>query len=495
MDAASQNSSFLLASLISGQGAGMSVGSASQAVDNTAESGGASFLSSLNQSTQELQFVAGSPAMPPDMDALLQAVNKLLAGNAATMGNELPLADGNGFAADMSNEDLLSFISQLQGEGAEALAEQLTSLLQGQAGGAAGNEDVLSSLQGEGTESLEGQLASLLQGRAGMSGSEVTAQEQHRQKVDALFAKVRQLIENTASSDPLSQLSQATMANIEVVDQLAAQSQLGDRRLLERLNAILPQQSQAAEAAKVDVNLRQPLAEPGLALVAENSDSVSNTVVARDLTTNAVVTPIPVLLERMVAASNGHQPNTDLSDWSESADVQASIAQLGKAIGSQANSVSRPVSSFIQAPLTAPQWQTEFSDKVMMMSRVASQGQNQVAEIRLNPAHMGPIEVRVVMKDDQASITFSAQHGVVRDAIETSLPRLREMFNNSGMMLADASVSEHSLQERQQQKQQSGSGEQYGRADSGVAANEQATLISQIDLSAMSSPMALDLYA
>jgi len=492
MDAGSQNNSFLLASLISGQGVGMSASVASQAIDNSTKPVNSSFLSSLNRSTQKLQPELVNPVNPLDMDGLLRAVNELLMGHAATTGSGLPLLEGQDLAAEMSNEDVLSLISQLQGPEAEALVGKLADLLQG-LGRPAGGAAVLPGLQGlAGTTGNESVLSSISQqqGQAGTVGSELSAQ-QRRQQVDALFSKIRQFIDNAASSDSLSQLSKTTVANIEAASQLAEQSQSGDRRLLEKLNAVLAQQSLTTEVAKAGVNLRQISTESGLTPMGDKSDSFSNPDTARDLFGKAVVTPMPVLLERMAAVSSERQLNSGILD---PMNTPVSFVQPGKADGLLANSEPRVVTSFIQSPLTAPQWQSEFSDKVMMMSRVAGQGQNQVAEIRLNPAHLGPIEVRVAMKDDQASIIFSAQHGVVRDAIEASLPRLREMFSNSGLMLADANVSEQSLQQRHKQDRNE-SGGQYANTDAGQSMNEQTELISQIDLSMISSSVALDLYA
>ncbi len=484
MDATSQNSTFLLAGLISGQGAGLSVGSAPQAFDNSAEFGGASFLTSLDQSNQALQFEPESPVMALDMDGLLQAINDLLAGQAATTGTKLPQLEGQEFAAEMTNEDLLSVISQLEGEGVEELVSQLASMLQVQ---------------------------------AGVAESKLSAQPS-KQQVDEVFAQIRQLFQNTASAqsllrqhpeksmtaEALLQQSQANLVNTEVVDQQAEQTKFAERRMAERLNSILPQPAQTVEAANIGENLKQSFIDPELVSTAarqrlESSDSFSNTQMTRDSVNNAVLSQSPILIDRMAAAvSNERQISADLSNWKDpdSSQNPVPMLDLGKGVSGGSRPAAAVMPAIIQTPLTAPQWQSEFSDKVMMMSRVAAgQGQNQVAEIRLNPAHLGPIEVRVSMKDDQASITFSAQHGVVRDAIESSLPRLREMFSNSGIMLADANVSEHSLQNRQQQNQQSGSNSQYGHAEAGSPLNEQNEFISQINLSAMSSSGSLDLYA
>ena len=46
------------------------------------------------------------------------------------------------------------------------------------------------------------------------------------------------------------------------------------------------------------------------------------------------------------------------------------------------------------------------------------------AEIRLNPANLGPMEVRIDLDNDQVSVAFTSRHAEVRDAVEQALPRL-----------------------------------------------------------------------
>lgn len=81
-----------------------------------------------------------------------------------------------------------------------------------------------------------------------------------------------------------------------------------------------------------------------------------------------------------------------------------------------------------------------------LASRVVWQtgGGTQHASLRLDPPELGPVEVRVSVKHDQAHVQFSAQHGVVREAIEDAIPRLRELLAQSGLNLADVNVSQHS---------------------------------------------------
>jgi flagellar hook-length control protein FliK len=68
----------------------------------------------------------------------------------------------------------------------------------------------------------------------------------------------------------------------------------------------------------------------------------------------------------------------------------------------------------------------------------------QSAEIQVNPPDLGPIEVRIQVNNDQASVSFGAAQPATREALESALPRLREMLSQQGLNLADANVSQHS---------------------------------------------------
>lgn len=73
----------------------------------------------------------------------------------------------------------------------------------------------------------------------------------------------------------------------------------------------------------------------------------------------------------------------------------------------------------------------------------------QSAELQVNPPELGPIEVRISVNNDQASVSFGALQPATRDALEAALPRLRELLSQQGLNLSDVNVSEHSqAQER-----------------------------------------------
>jgi flagellar hook-length control protein FliK len=88
-------------------------------------------------------------------------------------------------------------------------------------------------------------------------------------------------------------------------------------------------------------------------------------------------------------------------------------------------------------------WDGAIADRVMWMV----QGEQQFAKLRLNPPNLGPLEVRVTLNQDQASVSFLAQHAAVREALEAALPRLREMFDQQSLQLVRADVSDPGAQQ------------------------------------------------
>jgi len=97
----------------------------------------------------------------------------------------------------------------------------------------------------------------------------------------------------------------------------------------------------------------------------------------------------------------------------------------------------------LPSPVPHPRWQQELGER---MTWLAQRGEGvQSAEIKLNPAHLGPLEVRVSVDRDQTSIQFVSQHAAVREAIEAAVPKLREMFGQHHLNLADVNVSQQFL--------------------------------------------------
>lgn len=98
----------------------------------------------------------------------------------------------------------------------------------------------------------------------------------------------------------------------------------------------------------------------------------------------------------------------------------------------------------IDMPVTQRQWGNEFSQKITWM---ATQ-QDQHAELHLNPAQLGPLDVVIKVSGDQATAQFTSAHAAVRDVIEQSIPKLREMLADNGIMLGNTTVSDQAPREQ-----------------------------------------------
>lgn len=64
------------------------------------------------------------------------------------------------------------------------------------------------------------------------------------------------------------------------------------------------------------------------------------------------------------------------------------------------------------------------------------------AHIRVTPHDMGQIDVKLQLDGDRLHASFTSAHAEVRQALENSLPRLREMLGEQGLQLAQADVGQ-----------------------------------------------------
>lgn len=91
----------------------------------------------------------------------------------------------------------------------------------------------------------------------------------------------------------------------------------------------------------------------------------------------------------------------------------------------------------ISKPLNHPGWSKELGEQIVWMNNKAIP----TAEITMNPPHLGPISVRIDMNQDQATIMFTTQHAAVQEALEASIPKLREMLSDQQLNLVNVNVS------------------------------------------------------
>ncbi|WP_426113173.1 flagellar hook-length control protein FliK [Pseudomonas sp. DSP3-2-2] len=112
-----------------------------------------------------------------------------------------------------------------------------------------------------------------------------------------------------------------------------------------------------------------------------------------------------------------------------------------------------PTVPLINQPLAMHQsgWSEGVVDRVMYLS-----SQNlKSAEIQLEPAELGRLDIRVNMAtDQQTQVTFMSAHVGVREALENQMSRLRESFSQQGLGQVDVNVSDQNRGWQQQQQNQ-----------------------------------------
>lgn len=172
---------------------------------------------------------------------------------------------------------------------------------------------------------------------------------------------------------------------------------------------------------------------------------------------------LPLPLENMSLQNNTTQLSNMLQDamfkqqssTNSGAEIKAGDT-FSSALGSLATLNSDVKSGGETKPLLNSSLNTPFSQQAEWGEEVGSRikwmvnSQVQNAELKMNPAHLGPLEVKITLQNEQTTIVFTAQNSAVREALDSALPRLREMLGENGMNQVDVDVSEHSFAQQQQ---------------------------------------------
>ena len=82
-------------------------------------------------------------------------------------------------------------------------------------------------------------------------------------------------------------------------------------------------------------------------------------------------------------------------------------------------------------------WGQALGEKIVWMAA----GAQQSATLTLNPPNLGPLQIVLNVSNEQATASFFSAQPEVRQALEAAFPRLREMMNEAGIQLGQATVS------------------------------------------------------
>lgn len=99
----------------------------------------------------------------------------------------------------------------------------------------------------------------------------------------------------------------------------------------------------------------------------------------------------------------------------------------------------------VSTPVNNAAWPQQFGEKVVWMAK----NDQQTAQININPPQLGPVQITLNLNGDQATAVFASPHAEVRQAIENSMPQLREMLASAGISLGDTNVGANLAQHNQ----------------------------------------------
>lgn len=150
-----------------------------------------------------------------------------------------------------------------------------------------------------------------------------------------------------------------------------------------------------------------------------------------------------------------HSDTASAGQTAETKPDLSSITSTSQSPASQGGSThtnTLPATRLPAMPMSPgePGWTETLSERVRMSAGLSSQK----AQLQLKPPELGNVDIKVQMEGDRAHISFTAASATARDALETTLPRLRELLTGQGLNLGNVDIS--SGQQQQSGHQQNG---------------------------------------
>jgi flagellar hook-length control protein FliK len=152
---------------------------------------------------------------------------------------------------------------------------------------------------------------------------------------------------------------------------------------------------------------------------AARSDAEKNAVLLANASINRV-------------AADSALATTDETSNQQWSDHLSSSTNAGHVVRSSSVNTSLVLTQYVGTPA----WQNEVATQVAWLVR----GADQSATLTLNPVDLGPVDVRITVRESEATVVFAAAHADTRTALEAALPRLRDLFAGQGLALIQGEV-------------------------------------------------------
>ena len=124
----------------------------------------------------------------------------------------------------------------------------------------------------------------------------------------------------------------------------------------------------------------------------------------------------------------------------------SSITQAESKSVNRANAIQVP-----QQPLMTKSAEVVSSNELATHLRVLKSSGGGEARLQLHPAELGRMTVSLITEGDEARVSFVVDNPQAKQAVEVSLPRLRDLMDEAGLSLTDADVSDRHAKENEDQ--------------------------------------------
>lgn len=228
----------------------------------------------------------------------------------------------------------------------------------------------------------------------------------------------------TSAPDALEQLDESDAQLQRSLTRTSAQEI--DNRYLQKMDTNLLKQDRFNKSVAADPEYFA--IEDGMKL---NSGKNSAESILESLALATTSTP-----KELVTAPNPGNPILTAAIAATNSDVQLI----------QTPTVSATAAENAQASLNvrgnSTDWSQAIGDKIRWMQNASVS----TAELHLNPAELGSIEIKIVTEDQQARVSFITSSSVAQEMIEESLSKLKELLADHGIALDQSDISQQDNQ-------------------------------------------------
>jgi flagellar hook-length control protein FliK len=156
----------------------------------------------------------------------------------------------------------------------------------------------------------------------------------------------------------------------------------------------------------------------------------------RSATKEQVEAPV----QAVVAARQAARADASL----DTSTASAPQATAWPAAAPRLHDATRPFQAELKAAVGSNQFAPALGTQLSVLVRDGIEH----AQLKLNPADMGPIEVRISLDGSQAQVDFSAAHAATRQALQDAVPALASALRESGLTLTGGGVFEQPREQR-----------------------------------------------